>query len=340
LSADRSEPVVILRDALARADRRTNLPPLDFALGSGVHALVGQPADGLLAVAKLVGGIAPLGAGQVTVAGQRPHRDPAIRRRIGVTLEKARLPDVGRVGEYLARAAGLRGIETDPERALDAFRLAHWKMRTLASLSHAEARALELVAALTTPDPVTLVLTEPGADVAPLDRRALRDALFRAADAGACVMIVTASTSDAIELASTIQLLERGRIARWIPVDESAALVPGLGTALRVEVDLPRLLVAALADDPAVAGLDWNPEGQRSIVWIRGDDMDRLALAVARAAVSSGANIRAMSPAPPHLEAIRAAASGLALAAYHAAYQAYFAYQAQQPGAAPPQEST
>jgi ABC-2 type transport system ATP-binding protein len=329
-----SVPIVTLKGALSRPDRRSNFPALELALGPGVHALVGRPEDGTLSVAKLVGGLETATLGGVIVAGRDPGRDPSLRAHIGVTLEHPRLPAVGRVRDYLELMTSVRGDRGDWQKALADFGLLHWSDRTMAQLTRAEARALELAVAATTPEPFAIALTEPGADVAPFDRRALRDALSRAAEAGACVMIATASTTDAVELATTIQVLERGRITRWVPVDESGALVPGRGSTLRVEVDLARLLVASLADDPAVTGLDWSPEGHHSVVSIRGDDLDQLALAVARATVAAGVKVRSITAAAPGLEEIRAASSGLALAAYHAAYQAYYAYRP--PAPAPP----
>jgi ABC-2 type transport system ATP-binding protein len=336
--AEPSVPLVVLHDALSRADRRSNLPPLELALGAGVHAVIGRPEDGTLAVAPLVGGLEASIRGQVIVAGRHPMRDPSLRAHIGVTLDNPRLPRAGRVAEYLEQVSKVRGDGTRWEQPLAAFGLAHWSGRRMSELSRAEARALELLLAATTPEPFVIALTEPGADIAPFERQAMRGALLRAAQGGACVMVMTASMVDAVELATTIQLLERGRITRWVPVEESAALVPGRGTALQIEVDIPRLLIAALADDPAVSGLDWSPDGHRSMVSIRGDDLDELALAVARAASSAGVKVRSITPATPGLEEIRAAASGLALAAYHAAYRAYYAHQAQlaSPSAPPP----
>jgi ABC-2 type transport system ATP-binding protein len=325
VNGDTSVPIVALRGALSRSDRRSNLPLLDWALGPGVHAVVGQPDDGTLAIAKLLGGIELSAVGHVVVAGRDPSRDPSLRAHIGVTLELPRIPPVGRIREYLRQVSAVRGDRIEWSRVLGDFGLSHWIGRRMSDLSLPEARTLEIVVAATTPEPFALAFTEPCADVSPYDHQALREALLRAADAGACVIVATASTADAVELATTIQILERGRITRWVPVDESGALVPGSGSALRIEVDLARLLVATLADDPAVTGLDWSPEGHHSALTVRGDDIDPLALAVARAAIASGVNVRAISLAAPGLDEIRAASSGLALAAYHAAYQSYYA---------------
>jgi len=324
-------PLVTLHKALPRGARRTNLAPLDFWLGAGLHALVGTPDDGTLAAAKLIGGVEPSASGEVFVGGRDPGRDPSLRARIGVTLETPRLPLAHLVGDLLAEIDILRGAQ-GTAKTLERFGLSQWSGRKLSGLSRRELRALDLVIAASTRDPIAVVLTEPGADIAPVNRQALRETLARFAAAGACVLIITASMSDAIELADNLHVLERGRIVRWVPVSDTAALVPGRGIELRVEVDLPRLLVASLADDPAVIGIDWDQHGHRSVLSIRGDDLDQVALAVARAATAAGASVRSIAPVAPGLDEVRGAASGLALAAYHAAYRSYLEQDAQSRG--------
>jgi ABC-2 type transport system ATP-binding protein len=299
------------------------LAPIDLTLGAGVHAVVGTPADGTLAIAKLVGGFEPSASGKVLVAGRDPARDPEVRGRIGATLDVPCLPRTGRVQDLLADVDAVRGGSVAV--TLATMGLSHWADRKLEGLSRWELRALDLAIALGTRDPCSLVLTEPGADIASFDRQAVRAALWRAGDSGACVIVVTASMSDAIEFAGAIHLFERGRVIRWVPVDETGALVPGRGVELRVDVDLPRLLVAALADDPGIVGIEWDEQRHRSLLSIRGADLDVVALALARATIASGASVRSIAPVAPQLDEVRAAASGLALAAYQAAYQSYIA---------------
>jgi ABC-2 type transport system ATP-binding protein len=312
----------MLHRAVPRRARAFNLPPLDFWLGPGLHAIVGAPSDGTVAIAKLVGGIEPPAHGEVAVAGRAPSRNPDLRARIGVSLETPSLPPARRVADLLHRVDMLRG-DTAATGALGVFGLGHWADRHVSDLPVRDLRAIELLIAVSTRNPVALALTEPGVDMSPLDRPTLREALSHAADQGACVIVATASMEDAVELCRTIHVLERGNIARWVPVEEAGALAPGRSVALRVEVDLPRLLVATLADDPAVIGIDWDQQDHRSTLSVRGEDLDRLALAVARAASTAGASVRSIAPVAPGLDEVRAAASGLALAAYHAAYRSY-----------------
>jgi ABC-type multidrug transport system ATPase subunit len=341
----------MLHRAVPRRSRALQLPPLDFWLGPGLHALVGAPSDGTLAIARLVGGIEPPAQGEVVIDGGAPSQRPDLRRRIGVTLETPLLPPAKRVGDLLRRVDSLRGAGNTSSagsagntsgagsafQALEEFGLGHWRDRRSTELSFADWRAVELLIALSTHDPIALAFTEPGADTSPIDRQKLRAALALHADRGACVMVMTASMGDAVELCRTIHVLERGNIARWVPADEAGALSPGRSVALRVEVDLPRLLVATLADDPAVVGIDWDQQDHRSTITVRGDDLDRLAIAVARASGSAGASVRSIAPIAPGLDEVRAAASGLALAAYHAAYRSYAPPIAETPS--PPEDA-
>jgi energy-coupling factor transporter ATP-binding protein EcfA2 len=313
-------PVVwIERGALANTPRVASHPAVNLALGAGLQAIVGTPADATLDIATLVSGIIPRRAGTVTVSGRDPVRDPALRGRIGVTFDTPCLPPTARVKDLFALLPF--GAPTAAE-ALARFGLGHWSDRRARSLAHRERRALELVVALSIPSPIAIVLTEPAADIADIDRDALKHALARAADGGACVAVVTASVADAIEFAPRIHVMEAGRLVRSVAANAPGDLVPGRGVILRIEVDLPRLLAGALADDPAVAGIDWG-KAERSILSVRGDDLDRLALAVARAAGSSGVTVRSIVPVAPGIDEVRAASAGLASAAYQAAYQAW-----------------
>jgi ABC-2 type transport system ATP-binding protein len=315
------EPPIVWIEGAVAADTAGAANPcaVSLALGAGLSAIVGTAADGILAIAPLVSGFTARRAGTVAVAGRDPARDPAIRGRIGTTFADPRLPSFARVRDlFTLLPPGGPGGET----ALARFGLGHWSRRRTSSLSRREKRAVELVLALSVPSPVAVVLTEPAADMADIDRDAVTAALGEAAAGGACVAVLTSSVSDAIEIAPRLHLMEAGRLVRSVSADETGALVPGRGVALRIEADLPRLIAASLADDPAVTGIDWD-QSERSIIVVRGDDLDRLAAAVARGAISSGAAVRSITPVAPGLEEVRAASAGLALAAYHAAYQAW-----------------
>ena len=325
-------PVVWIDGAvLADAARRAH-PAVSLALWAGLQAVVGAPADGMLDIAPLVSGITPRRSGVVKVCGRDPVRDPALRGRIGATFADPRLPPVARVRDifdFIPRRDG-----TGPEDSLARFGLGHWAGRRASSLSRCEMRALELVVALSIPSPFAVMLTEPTVDMADVDREAVKTALAGAAEAGACVVVLSSSVSDAIEIAPRLHMIENGRLVRSVPSDETGALLPGRGITLRVDADLPRVLAAQLADDPAVIGIDWDQASEHSLLSVRGNDLDLLAAAVARAVISSGAKVRSITPVAPGLDEVRAATAGLANAAYQAAYYKAWA----QAGWGPPRE--
>jgi ABC-type multidrug transport system ATPase subunit len=330
--------ILVLERATPRGVR--GAVPLDLALDAGVHALVGTPSDGTRDLASLAGGLVPAGTGRVLVRGVDPGSDPALRGRIGVTLEVPQLPECTSVGDLFELVAmlrrgtlGGRSSAGDAARPLADFGLGHWQSRSMESLSRSERRTVELVLALSTPSPVALILTEPGADTAAIDREAVKMRMDAAAAGGALVLVVTASVADAVELANTVHMLDKGRIVRSVAAGETGALVPGRGIELEVEVDLPRLLVAQLADDPAVLGIRWG--SQRSFVAVRGEHLDDVAVAVARAALAAGADVRSLAPVAPGLDEVRAASAGLAFAAYQAAHEAYRRYAAHGEGTLP-----
>jgi ABC-2 type transport system ATP-binding protein len=322
---------VVLERATARGARRA--VAVDFTLGAGVHAVVGGPDDGTRDLPHLIGGLASTATGRVLVDGRDPSRDPALRARIGVTLETPALPECASVRDLFEIVDSLRRSALghgggDAAGALSELGALHWNERRLSSLSLSEARALELILALTTPRPLALALTEPGLAAAELDREVLKTRIARAATEGASVILLTASVADALELGATLHMMERGRVVRSFGADDAGALTPGRGIELSVDVDLPRLLVAELAGDPAALGIRWDQMAHRSIVSVRGDDVDQVALAVARAAVASGAEIRSIAPIAPGVEEVRAATAGLAWAAYQAAHGVFAKYAA------------
>lgn len=279
---------------------------VDLALEPGLHAVVGGAADGLLALAPLAGGLVRPRAGSVLIDGRAPFGDADLRRRIGATSSVATLPAIGSVRALIDACARVRGDQAD---LLARIGVSTLEGRSLGSLSPHEARAVELALALAVPRPLAVVVTEPFADAGDIGRAAVLHALARAAEAGACVVVATASLGDAIDVGGEVHLLEAGRVARSVAAAEAPALIPGRGLELRVVTDRPRELCAALTQDPQVRAVTWNAERASSVVVVPGGDLDAAAIGLARAAAASGARIDAIAPGSPGLDEVRAAAA-------------------------------
>lgn len=330
-----SSPRLILQQALPPEPRRGGVP-LHFSLPSGLHTVLGSPADGTIAIAPLAAGMIRPRSGKAAIDGQNPYVEPKLRARMGATAWEPVLPDSGGVEQLLRACERIR--KSAAIEMLERLGLGRLRNRRIGSLSFDEKRALDLAMALATPEPLALVLTEPFANVAGANRAVALDAISKAAWAGACVVLATASVADAVEVGGQIHLLEAGRITRTLDALDAVAL-PGRDVELSVITADPRELAGALTGDEAVSSVVWDAKRSESLVSVRGPDLDRVAFAIASAARLVSAHIDSISPVAPSLDEIRAASSGLALAAYHAAYR-FGSGQAQLVHSGPAPEAT
>lgn len=305
-------------------DLRGAIYGLTLALPAGpIGALIGTPSDGTSALTSALAGLLrPLG-GALTVAGRAPHADPALRARIGALLDEPMLPDVGRVRDLLVMARRLRGGEAPRESWYEPLGLALLEMRSIASLDRSERRNVGLALALAVPSPILIALHEPLAEVSHASADTLGPLLRARSEAGACVLLLTASVRDATTLADDVAMLERGAIGRAVGAPDIDALTPGSPVELHVWCDMQRAMASALVLDPLVQGVTWSASEANAAITVLGADLESCARAVARVASANGVNVRALRPVIPSTPEVNAATAGMVLAArHHAAYGA------------------
>jgi ABC-2 type transport system ATP-binding protein len=300
-----------------RGRARGGLSGVTLALGPGVHAFLGAPEDGALALAELLAGARSPLRGRVTVAGRDPARTPFLRARIGALAAEPRLPAAPTVRAAVRLAMRARGETGERcDAVLDRFGLSRVSAREPRSLAFAEQRAVELALALSTPAPVLLTLHEPLADLALPGLELLFIRLREAAAAGACVVVTTSSPADARALADHVLVLHRGLVAREAMLQSGhlrAGLVLDEGIRLRALVRAgARELAAALASRPEVRAVSWREmDDSSALVELRGDHAEACALALIDAALTAGVEIEALSEAAPDLGEVRNATETL-----------------------------
>lgn len=326
------------RDAAGpRGRARGAVNDLSLMLGPGVHAVLGAPEDGTIALHELAAGARRPLRGAVTLAGHDPARTASIRARIGALAPEPRLPPASTVRASILLATRARGEKgNDVAAIVDPLGLAGLLGRSPRSLSFAEARAVELALALSTPAPLLLALHEPLADASvreSLVHQRLRDL----AVAGACVLVTTSSPSDAQAFADRVHVLHRGSLAReaaggalalgagpaamveltaWVRVDR-APDAGGAGAAAGDEraaaAPGPRELAAALSRHAAVRGVSWDAAASAGAwpgtapVRVRGDSAEACAEALIDAALDTGVTIEAIAQAATGLGEVRTA---------------------------------
>ncbi|MBK8258715.1 MAG: ABC transporter ATP-binding protein [Polyangiaceae bacterium] len=301
-----------------RGSARGALGGITLSLGPGVHAFVGTPEDGTIALCEALAGVrAPL-RGKALVNGRELHRDPIARAHTGVLLASPDLPDAGTVTASIQLAVGALGASVSlAENVLSDLDIQSLAKRSVESLSFAEARAVEYALALAAvhraPAPKTLVLFEPCADIAvPLPALEASHAQLR--DKANCVVLITSSIADARRLADSIWVLYRGAVVRResatsenLAVGDTELVVhlaPSNSQALRA-------FAAAMTECPAVSAALWEDEtrpDRAPVVRVRTGDRDACALAIADIAVRLQTPVTSITQTAPDLPAVRSSA--------------------------------
>ncbi len=325
---------VVARDAAGlRGASRGALQSLSAHLGPGVHAFLGAPEDGTIALCDVLAGVRPALRGVVLIHSENPWISPAIRSCTGALLASPDLPEArtvrASIGAVLT-AAGRTPAEADG--LLAALGIGALATRPTRGLSFPESRAVELAIALhiartvaMRAAPPVLVLFEPCADVAiPAATRRVDEALAELRSAGACVILATSSPADARRLGDVLWVLHRGAVLRresgdgrtLAAGDAELAVSVGAGVGVGVGADASastglRALAAAVCAHPAVRAAYWDDppsgSGRPAVLRVRGADRDACALAVLDAAASAGIAIEAITSAAPDLAAVRSA---------------------------------
>jgi ABC-2 type transport system ATP-binding protein len=205
---------------------------LDLPRGA-VTALLGVNGAGKTTLLRLLAGLLPPSAGELSVLGCEqpaaagPRRSRALRRRLSYVPQELALDPEMTGRETLALFATLHGVAwRERGRRVDALAQAFGTTeplgRPVAVWSGGQKRRLHLAAGMLH-DPEILLLDEPtaGLDVPGCDF--LWAELARRARAGATVVVATHDLPAAERQADFVVILDRGRVAAAGPPGELAA---------------------------------------------------------------------------------------------------------------------
>ena len=281
-----STPLAYLRGIRKRYGATVALDGIDLSLHRGeVLAVLGANGAGKSTAVALMLGLRAADAGDAALLGQPPGA-MAARRRAGVMLQSAGIPDNIRVGELLDLT---RSYYPRPRSVADCVAMAGLEGlldRRHGRLSGGQQRRVQFALAICG-DPEVLFLDEPttGLDI---DARRRMWTTIRALVAGGTgVLLTTHYLEEAEALADRVVVLDRGRVAAEGPLQAMRALVsqrrigclsaldvaqigawPGVRSAVRdrarIEVladDAEAVLRRLLAEDAALSDLDVRRAG-------------------------------------------------------------------------------
>lgn len=213
-----------LRDVRKRYDKVIALDGVDLQLRAGqVLALLGANGAGKSTAVGLLLGLLQGDAGEALLFGQPPHV-LAGRRRIGVMLQSAGIPDAFKVRELLDLT---RSYYPAPRSVADCVALAGLDgllERRYGKLSGGQQRRVQFALALCG-RPQLLFLDEPTTGLDIEARQGLWRAIRELVAQGCGVLLTTHYLEEAEALADRVVVLHQGRIAAQGSVQEIRAHV-------------------------------------------------------------------------------------------------------------------
>lgn len=253
------EPAALaqLRDSRKRYDKVVALDGVDLSLHGGeVLALLGANGAGKSTAVALLLGLLKPDAGEAALFGRSPT-ELAVRRRAGVMLQSAGIPENSRVDELLNVT---RSYYPSPRSVADCVALAGLEgllTRRYGKLSGGQQRRVQFALAICG-NPEVLFLDEPttGLDI---DARQRMWATIRAIVAdGAAVLLTTHYLEEAEALADRVVVLDRGRVVASGRLNEVRSLVSQRRITCLSALD-PARIAAWPGVRSAVRGVDGNP---------------------------------------------------------------------------------
>ena len=221
-----THPVVLaqLSDVHKRYGAVVALDGIDLDVRPGeVLALLGANGAGKSSAIGLLLGLLAADGGSATLFGQ-PPQSLAARRRIGVMLQSAGIPEASLVGELLELT---RSYYPDPRSTADCVALAGLDGllgRRYGRLSGGQQRRVQFALAVCG-RPQLLFLDEPTTGLDIEARQGLWRAIRELVGQGSSVLLTTHYLEEAEALADRVVVLHRGRVVAAGGMDEVRALV-------------------------------------------------------------------------------------------------------------------
>ncbi|HEX6350657.1 MAG TPA: ABC transporter ATP-binding protein/permease [Candidatus Dormibacteraeota bacterium] len=231
---------------------------VDLQVEAGeILVLLGQNGAGKSTTLRCAGGILSPDAGEVSFGELRLPADlGAVRRRLGVVTDQARLYGRNTALEYLDHFGYLYGVP-EPERSrrirelLERFDLAAEASRPLAAFSRGMAQKVALIRA-TLHRPDWLFCDEPTSGLDPVAAAEMRTYLAEQRERGAALIVTTHILGEAELMADRVAIMRQGRIVTEGSLSE---LRRAAAHRRREGVELVRWLRSEAQDRLAAAGV-------------------------------------------------------------------------------------
>ena len=254
-------PMIFARGLTKRFGDFTAVDGIDLEVHRGeAFGFLGPNGAGKSSTMRMIGCVAPVTAGELTVLGMDPAtRGPQIRSRLGVVPQQDTLDHELTVRDNLyiyGRYFGLprAALRTKVEELLEFAQLGDRASAKVEPLSGGMKRRLTIARSLIN-DPELLLLDEPTTGLDPQARHLLWDRLYRLKQQGVTLALTTHYMDEAEQLCDRLVVIDGGRIvAEGSPRSLIAQYSTREVAELRFAPDQNAAAAAKLADLVAADG--------------------------------------------------------------------------------------
>ncbi len=196
-----------------------------------IFGIVGPNGAGKTTTVECLTGMRKPDGGSVEVLGLDPERHGSrLRRRVGVQLQQAALPDRIKVWEALDLYSSFYERALDPRKLMEQWGLTEKRNTVFDRLSGGQKQRLFIALALLN-DPEVVFLDEITSGLDPQARRASWDLVRGIRDEGKTVVLVTHFMDEAEQLCDRVAIVDGGKV---VALDTPGALIAGLGAEMSV----------------------------------------------------------------------------------------------------------
>jgi ABC-2 type transport system ATP-binding protein len=213
-----------------------------------IFGLLGPNGAGKTTLLSCLEGLHRPEGGRVVVAGRDTAREmPAIKRDLGIQLQRTALMDDLTAGELIEIYAAMYNVffsVGEIDALLADFGLEGLRNKYPRRMSGGQQQRLALALAVVN-DPQVVLLDEPTGQLDPHARRSVWDLVRRMHAEGRTILLTTHSMEEAEALCGRVAIIDKGQV---IACDTPARLINGLkaGSVLKTSLDLPLDLVEPL----------------------------------------------------------------------------------------------
>jgi ABC-2 type transport system ATP-binding protein len=275
-----------------------------WRLRGGIVGLLGPNGAGKSTLMKMIAGLLRPSRGALTVFGQSPFDDVAVRRRIGYAPEHEKTWDELTALELVTVMARLAGVPAPRARAAAEAALAqvgmtHAMHRRVRGFSKGMRQRTKLATAIAH-DPDLLLLDEPLTGVDPVARIDIVERIRALGDRGKTIVVSSHVLYEIEALTSEIVVIYRGQVLAEGNIYEIRKLIDRHPHRIRIECDRPRAVAAALAAADHVSRIVFERGG----VLLETRDPDRCYDEIATAVLASGATVSELGSPDNNLGAV------------------------------------